>query len=255
MKTVGAATFIHNGDEFDYCYRETVACLKEFADEVVVLDAGSTDGSDKVCRGFEDSKTKVICLPNEEWVKHKGRTKVSHFQNEAKKHLNTDYYLLIQADEILHEKSFPFVREAIQSERPGYMVSRFNLWFDPWHKLNVPQERKPCSSEVIRLAKTCYDSVDDGESIAVPSLSFGWLPKIRIYHMGFVRDGAKMKSKSIHMQDKIFGVEHDKRLDGSDVFEPGRFFDPKKDVDKIFEELPVFIKEWATKRYPNGSVI
>jgi hypothetical protein len=250
MKTLGAVMFIHNGDEFDYNYRETIACMKAFADQVVVLDAGSTDGTAEVCASLADSKTKVACIPTEDWEAQKGRTKLSHFQNIAKDLLTTDYYFLLQADEVLHEKSFPSVRSAIASGHHAFVVSRINLWFDPRHQLNVPQDRKPCSTEVVRLAKTKYSSIDDGESISAPSASSRWLRDIRIYHMGFVREPSKMKQKCIHIQKSVFGMDYDKRLDESDMFIPDRYFNRERDAVPIRENLPVFIQKWASERYP-----
>lgn len=246
--------FIHNGEAFDYNYRETIACMKAFADKVVVIDAGSTDGTGDICEGLCDSKTTVIRVSNEEWNQHKGRGKISYFQNEAKRLLDTEYHFQMQADEILHESCFGAVREAISWGMNAYMVNRINLWFDPWHQLNVPQDRKPCSTSVVRLAKTRFDSVDDGESLCVPSVAGEWLDQIRLYHMGFVRDRTKMKSKVIHIQEQVFGTPHDHRLDDSDQFDPARFFDFNKDVILIGEKLPVFIQQWVAERYPNGPL-
>ena len=45
MNTLGAAFFIYNGDKFDYNYRETIANMQAFADQVVVLAIESEDGS------------------------------------------------------------------------------------------------------------------------------------------------------------------------------------------------------------------
>lgn len=114
--------------------------------------------------------------------------------------------------------------------------------------LDVPQSRKPCSTEIIRLARTNYRSVDDAESIGVNSASAEYIDDIRIYHMGFVRDRKIMKDKVIHIQKEVFQVDYDKKLDGIDYFEPDRWFDPKQDLKFINEPLPEVIKGWAAKR-------
>ena len=56
-----------------------------------------------------------------------------------------------------------------------------------------------------------------------------------------------MKNKVIHMQEQVFLVEHDKKLDGSDVFVPERWFSGN-DLKLIEEPLPEVIQEWAEKR-------
>lgn len=249
MKSLGAAMFVHNGEQFDYCYKEAIDCMKTFADKVVVVDAGSTDGTTGILRSLEDEKTKVIYLPIEEWNRHRGRTKIAHFQNMAKCHLGTDYYFLLQADEILHEDCFGNLRRAVEESREGCFVGRINLWFDPWSALNVTNSRQPCSTDVIRLSKIKYNSIDDGESILVPNPLRNWVPSIRIYHMGFVRDPVKMKSKVVHIQEKVFEIQHDARVDGSEKFQPDLFFS-RSDTSPIQEELPKFIQKWASERHP-----
>lgn len=249
MKTLGAVMFVHNGDEFDYNYRETIACMKAFADQVVILDAGSTDGTAAECLKYEDYMTKVILKTEDEWRVQTGREKLAYFQNEAKKALDTDYYMCIQADEILHESSFGFVREAISLELPAFMCTRFNLWLDAYHYLDVPQDRKPCSTEVIRLALTEFNSVNDGESFDCPQVCFDYLDKIRIYHMGFVRKPDVMKKKVISIQEDVFLTPHDARLDESNVFDHFRYFE-KSDVKPIIDPLPKFVQAWAQERWP-----
>lgn len=256
MKTLGSIAFIHNGIEFDYNFEQTIHNMQAFADQVVVLDAGSTDGTAEVCKRYEDYKTKVICLPLADWEAQTGKEKLAYFQNKAKEYLDTDYYLCMQMDEILHESSFRAVREAIQWGYEAFMCKRLNLWFDAYTILNVEQGRKPCSTEVIRLAKVKYDSVGDGESIDCPEVNFGLIDAIRIYHLGFVREMAVMKEKVIHMQEKVFVTPHDSRLDEDVQFNPDRYFNREKDSIPLFEPLPRHIQKWAEERWgkaPGGA--
>lgn len=244
--------FVHNGIELDYNFRETIENMKAFADQVVILDVGSEDGTDIVCNQYADYKTKVICYDRLAWDEQKGKEKLAYFQNQAKKHLNTDYYMVVQADEVVHEASFGAIREAINWGLPAYMVTRHNLWFDPWHQLNVEQGRKPCSTEVIRLALTKFDSIGDGESFDCPQVCFDFLDAIRIYHMGFVRDLDVMKKKVIYIQEQVFQTPHDARLDEDVAFNPHRYFNIYDDAESISEPLPKHIQKWANERYPLG---
>lgn len=246
--------FVRNGNEFDYSYRECIESLKACCDQVVVLDAGSTDGSNVVCRSFEDYKTKVICLPEEAWHAQQGKEKLAYFQNEAKKHLDTDYQFLVQGDEVVHERSFGAIRDAISSGLPAFMCRRYNLWMDPWHQLNVEQNRLPCSTEVIRLAKVEFNSIGDGESYDCPNVCFDLTDQIEIFHMGFVRKSDVMKRKVIMMQEEVFLTPHDPKLDKSDLYDPFDYF-TREDVIPIKGPLPRFIQKWVDERFPNGSIL
>jgi len=251
MKTLGCASFVYNAIEQDYNFRETIACMQELADHVIVLDAGSTDGTQEHLLKLGDKKTTIILCAPEEWRNQQGKEKLSYFSNMAISRLETDYQFYLQMDEIIHEDSFPLIREAIEYGFESYMVKRHNLFYDPWHQLNVPQERKPCSTEVLRLAKTKYRCYDDAESLACNEVCFNFMENIHIFHMGYVRDPKKHLVKIRHMINEVFRLEPERRIEGIEEFDPSRFF-ATEDVIPIQSDLPKFIKEWVKERYPNG---
>jgi hypothetical protein len=247
MPTLGGITWCHNAVEFDYPIIGAIQCLQELCDQVIVLDAGSTDGSDKLIDTLSDPITNIVKVSNTEWHKHQGREKLSFFQNLAKSFLTTDYYFCLQADEVIHENSFSTIRTAIGTGREGFFCSRINLWGDSGHYLHVSQERQPVGIYVTRLARQYYNSIDDGESIQVNEPDGNFVDKINIYHVGFVRDNQKHLVKIRHIQDEVFKIEHDKRIDGMVKFDPWKFYD-KSDVSPIKERLPKFIQAWAKER-------
>lgn len=246
-KTIGSFFMIRNGLQYDYNFKETIASLLEFSDQVAILDAGSDDGTREVLLEMNDPQLTIKFLQKEHWDNQHGREKLSYFQNMAAEMLNTDYQFLCQADEIVHEDSYGAIRRAIETGEDGFMCTRINLWGDPFHELNVPLNRMPCSPQVIRLTKTGYKSYDDGESIAAPA-SFQFVNDIRIYHMGFVRRREVMKDKIINMQTGVFEMaDYDEKLKGMDVFDPYAWFSPE-DLKPISEPLPALIQNWALER-------
>lgn len=250
MKTLGGTLFVYNGLKHDYCVLEAIQNLKEFCDKVIVIDAGSTDGTIEAIylKGLIDDKCQLHII--EEWDQHHGREKLNYFTNRAIELLDTDYNFNLQADEILHESSFPWIRKAMEDGQEGYMCRRYNLWVDPLHMLNVEQARKPCSTEIVRLAKTQYRSVGDAESLDCPQVYIDYLDKIEIFHMGFVRKRDVMISKVIHMQKDVFEMaDYDRRLDKSPVFDPMEYFKPE-DIIPIHKPLPKVIQKWAEERMP-----
>jgi glycosyltransferase involved in cell wall biosynthesis len=245
--TVGGVTWAYNAISQDYCLYECVQALKECCDSVVVLDAGSTDGTAELIKSFQDEKTDIVLCENILWQSKQGREKLSFFQNLAASFLKTDYQLVIQADEILHERSYPFIKEAIESGGEAFILERINLWASPYLQLDVPQERKPCSTGVVRLAKVNYQSYDDAEQIAA-QFSDKYFDKLCVYHMGFVRHRPQMKIKSIHMQKEVFQFgDYDSKIDLSDTFNPYLWFGDE-DLKPIKEPLPKVIQKWAEER-------
>ena len=243
---------VYNGNRYDYCFKEAIQCLLEFCDKVIVV-AGGEDGTFHDCVFMfapNDEKLEVIKISKEQWEEQKGKEKLNYFSNIAIKRaeeLGYEYQFNLQSDEIIHEKSYPEIRKAIETGSEGYMCNRINLWASPYMQLDVPQERKPCSTSIIRLTKTKYRSVDDAENIEVPIVDTYFESGIRIYHMGFVRKQEVMKDKIKNMQVNVFGMDYDKKLDQCEIFNPYLWFS-KEDLKPIDEPLPKIIKNWAADR-------
>jgi len=250
---IAGTLIVYNGISQDYCYKEALNCLKALCDAVIVVDCGSDDGTQESLMKMMDFDTKTIVLfrHKSEWDAIKGREKLAYFTNIAinnAKALGYEWQINLQGDEIIHESCFSAIREAIERNEEGFYLERINLWGNSQHQLNVSQERKPVSTEVIRLCKTKYQSIDDAESILCPA-STEYIDKIRIYHMGFVRDKHKHIEKIKHIQDEIFLMTHDSRVDNMpNGFEPFSMGFIKEDLIPIKESLPIFIQEWAKER-------
>lgn len=249
-QTLGSTLFAYCAIKHDYCLAEAVASMKALSDEVVLLDAGSDDGTAELMQSFADGKTKVICLPNEEWTKQQGRNKLSYFTNLAIASLSTDWNFNLQADEVLHENSFSFIREAIEVPfAESYWSKRIDLWADSKHFLDVPHSRKPVGTEIIRLAKTKYLSIDDAQSIAAQPADWTYYDKIHIYHMGFIRSKYVHTKKIRHMLEEIFLMGNDKNVEEmGEVFDCWKMGFSKEDIKPLTEPLPNLVKVWAEER-------
>lgn len=246
--TLGGTIFVRNGITYDYCFVEAIDSLLGFCDKVVVVDAGSTDGSQHVLESMRHPKLQVHLLDGHEWDEIPGKEKLVYFTDKAIELLDTDWNFYLQADEIVHESSYLWIRQAIKEDTEGFLCSRINLWQSPFMQLNVPQNRMPCSTQVLRLAKSNFRSYGDAESIQTNTCSSKYVDQIKIYHMGFVRKREVMKAKIINMQEKVFGMAgHDPKLDGHEVFQPQLWFGPD-DLVPVTEPLPKIIQKWSMER-------
>jgi hypothetical protein len=224
----------------------------EFCDYTIVLDAGSDDGTLERLHYYSDSPNlKIISTEPSEWRNKVGKEKLSYFQNitiQEADRMGFQYVFLLQADECVTPSSYNAIRKAVNDQKEGYICKRVNLWGrDCYHALKVEESRQPCSTQVVRLAKTNYRSYDDGENLGVDKLSTDYLNEITIFHYGFVRDRKIMKQKVINMQEQIFNIDHDKKLDGADEFIPERWFSGD-DLELINEPHPEIMKDWVAVR-------
>lgn len=253
-RTLGGSLFIRNGESLDYCYRQSIQCLLDFCDKVVVCVVPTEDKtSDVINQMYLDNRDKMEVRMVNDYYWHKmafqGKHRLSIFTNYAIEMLDTDYVFNLQGDEIADPSSYEYIRQAVREGHEGYMCNRINLWGSPYLQLNVPHNRKPCSTEILRVAKTCYRAYDDAESIAAPAES-KYLDKIKIWHLGFVRDRKVHTNKIRQMQGEIFNINPDEKLEGMDVFDPWKWFD-KSDVIPIEGQLPELIQKWAADRHYN----
>jgi glycosyltransferase involved in cell wall biosynthesis len=249
-KTLGGSLFIKDGNKFDYCFKESIRCLLEFCDKVVICVVPTDDGTYETVLDMAamDKRILIRGIKDADWHHMAFQTKhrLSIFTNYAIEMLDTDYVFNLQSDEILDPSSYEYVRKAIEEGQEGYLCSRINLWGSPYTQLNVPHERKPCSTEIVRLAKTCYRAYDDAESIAAP-VDSKYLEQIKIWHMGFVRKREVHPAKIREMQGDIFKCGVDSKLEGMEVFDSTKWF-TSDDLIPIQGELPPLIQKWAKER-------
>lgn len=236
--------------KYDYSIKESILSMLGVCDYVIVAYVYSEDGTLDEILSIDADNIKILYLTEEDWNFYQDKHRLSYLTNAAIQEadrMGFTYCLSIQADEILHEDSYKSIREAVQSNYEAFLINRINLWKDCNHQLNVPQDRKPCSTEVIRLAKSCYRTYDDAESFYAPANYI--IDDAFIFHYGFVRKKEVMKDKIINMQCGVFGMaDYDQMLNKCEVFNPNLWFNPETDLIKIQMEHPKVMQKWILSR-------
>lgn len=241
-KELAGVCFVRNAILYDYCIEASIKSMQAFCNEVIVVYVIGEDDTLSLLKNVT-----VLTCDNAAWQSVSGREKLAYFQNiaiEYARSLGYEYCFLCQADEVVHEDSISHIMQAVELGEEGYYVTRHNMWADAEHMLNVPQSRKPVSTVVNRLTKTCYRSVDDGESILSPA-NLDFINKIEIFHMGFIRDNRKHIGKIKEMQKNIFLMDYDKRADLKPDFDWKDWGFTDKDLIKIHKPLPIYVKDWV----------
>lgn len=242
-KKLAGTLFIRNGIEFGYCFESAIKSLHGICDHVFVVDAGSTDETWDVLSKLGLVNVTIIRCSVSDWESQKGREKLNFFTNIAINYAQQEgyeYQFNLQGDEILDPESYSYIKRAIKLGEEGYLITRMNLWGSDHTMLNVPQSRKPVSTQICRLTKTNYRSFGDAESVNCPA-SLDFINLINIWHMGFVREPKKHIAKIKEIQGNIFQMEVDKRAFLKEEFDWRDWGFEENDLIPVPKKLPEYL--------------
>ena len=109
--------FVRNGISLDYCFEASINSMRAVCDHVFVTYCESNDGTLEVLEAMvQQGKLTVLNCNNDAWEAQKGKEKLSYFQNISIQYAQNEgyeYVLLVQADEVLHQDSIPYIKRAL----------------------------------------------------------------------------------------------------------------------------------------------
>jgi glycosyltransferase involved in cell wall biosynthesis len=209
--SLGGSLFVRDAVRLDYCVEAAIESLVPVCDEVVVLDCQSTDGTLALLYAVAARHPNVRVIANQPWEVGTNYDRLMIHANAAREQLQTRWHFMLQADEVLHEWSYPMLREAVRADGWGastFRVRRFNLYGDFSRCVSLDSTMKPCADEPTRLALSNYPAVRDAETIGEPDgKDERLIEHVTILHYGFVRRGAALIDKAIEMQGWFNGPE------------------------------------------------
>ncbi len=228
MITLGGNVVIRNGDELDFCWRESIQSLLPVCDKVLVCDGESTDGTWEELCAWRDREPKLV-LCRYPWPNPKGDWEFFFkWINYARQHVPCDYQFQMDADEVLSERSYAEVdsyKNRMQSgERFSVVCHRYNFWQDTTH---IIPHGVCLGHRVIRIAPTNMPLASDGdhpEGREAPKIARD--SNIEIFHYGFLRDRERFFKKERLLQDMFFAswdprLEQAAKFDGNWMKSPG----------------------------------
>jgi len=183
---------IKNGITQGYPFWESLKSCLSFADEIVISEGYSDDGTDDVIRRFIDMYSDQVKfrLYRDDWdACHSPYGEVIatiSLKNLRRCEYKWVYYL--QADEVLHESNANFVKDinAYHSHEFNSVSFRFYHFINSWK----PLESGRAYDEAIRMVKNSPDITFLGDAWNFqgginPTCPAGLSPK-PIYHLGWV---------------------------------------------------------------------
>lgn len=206
---VSGFSFVRNGIKLGYPIKEAIRSILPICDEFVIAIGKSEDDTLEQVRSINDSRLKIIETDWDE--QHFVHGKVNSVQsNIALSECNGDWCFYVQADEVVHEKFLPIVKERMKDlldddEVQGLLFDYLHFWgsFDYVHRSRGWYRREV---RVIRN-NIGIESWKSAQSFRLNAKKLRVAhSNASIYHYGWVRPPKVMKDKQIALDS----VHHDK---------------------------------------------
>lgn len=255
MQTIGGSLFIRNAIEHDYCIEAAIESLVELCDEIVIVDACSDDGTVPLLKAIASWHPKIKLVLDQPWECAPDFHRLSILANVAISHLTTDWHIMLQADEVLHEMSIPIIRDALERHKNEhdlvFIVRRPHVFrhMDYYIRHDLEEERKPSGDFIPRIGRRHHLAYGDAQGIAGGNVTWEYKHQIALYHYSFVRHHKPNIARAIAMM-KWFGVGTDARLldmTGDYVYHPERFYQ-WCDLKRLEHAHPEVVRAWVDER-------
>lgn len=199
---VSGFTFLRNGTILGYPYVESLRSLLAVCDEVVVAVGNSDDDTLEQVRAIGDPKLRIIETTWNEVMQDRGYTYAQQ-KMIAQFNCTGDWALYLEGDEVIHEKDYSVIRNAMEKYLADTEVEA--LVFDYYHFYGSPSTYAYSPRWYRRAPRIIRNSVrswaPDGLFwLIMQENKRGRYPNAalvgcHLYHYGHVRSVEKMNEK------------------------------------------------------------
>ena len=198
---VSGFTIVRNGVKFSYPFKEAILSILSVCDEFIVNVGDSDDGTFEAIESIRDKKIRIIRRQWDISLRDHGQL-LSVETNHALRECSGDWCFYVQADEVVHEKYLPIVKEAMQNHfnnskieglifKYKHFYGSYDYYQDNYRRWYVHQ---------VRVIRRKEDIVSWGDAMDFKHPDGSRLNAIRInaeiYHYGHVRPPIAMIEKT-----------------------------------------------------------
>lgn len=260
---ISGFTIAKNADSLYYPVKESIQSLLPLVDEfVIALGEGSEgDKTRELIESIGDPKIKII---ETVWdiERYPHGMEYAHQTDIAKSYCSGDWLFYIQADEVIHEKDLPLIREACEKylndkEVEGFLFKYYHFWGDYDHH-HRSHGWYPFEIRIIRNDPEIHSWRDAQSFRYIPDFDgFNYrrehnTRKLKVieldafaYHYGWVRPPQMMKKKTRVFETIQQGEMKVKELEKQRYFE---FDYGPLDLLNVFRGThPAVMNEWISK--------
>lgn len=197
---VSGFSFVRNAVKYSYPVVESITSILPLCDEFVLCLGNSDDGTEELISQISSDKLKIVHSVWDDSLREGGKV-LAVETDKAFDAVSTgsDWCFYIQADEVVHEKYLPIIREAMEKwkDHPevegllfhwAHFYATFNYLADSrtWYRNEIRIIR---NDKKIRSYKDAQGFRREGRKLNVKETG------AYIYHYGWVKDPQSMKLK------------------------------------------------------------
>ncbi len=166
-----------------------LASVKDAADEIILVDTGSTDRTVEIARQFTDKVFKI------KWPEDFGKAR-----NFALDKASGDWVLFLDGDEELDSQSLPAMQKAIEQKdnTEGYLIKVLN-YYEAGNQVETAPDmvfRLFRNRKQYRYSGAIHEQICDNIVNVNPKAKIGITEDICIIHYGYLQEEIKVKNKT-----------------------------------------------------------
>lgn len=196
---VSGFTIVRNGVLYAYPFKEAILSILPLCDEMIVNVGKSDDDTLKIVKSINDSKIKII---ETEWdMSLKDGKVLSVETNKALNECTGDWCFYIQGDEVLHEKYYDDVRNAMLKYKDDEKAEGIRFFYEHFYGSYdyVQDNYRNWYLREVRIIKNSENIVSWGDAMDFRHKNGSKINskdiKAKIYHYGWVRPPDKLIKK------------------------------------------------------------
>jgi glycosyltransferase involved in cell wall biosynthesis len=235
--SISIYTCVKNGLYLDYHVAEMLRHHLPLADEIIVNDGFSTDGTLERISSI-DSKVKVF---RSDWGTPSGQDWFVHFKESARRRCTGDWCILLDPDEFIPEWEFDRIKKLLENTDRHIVRLRWIHFYGNYKVYNANPSRRQWAEFKYQIHRNLDDMQiwGDGSNVRLKGRDYTSTvddESIVCHHFGVVRKPARLRQKFRYVDQVVSG-----RLSLLNI--PNLIFDlmPYNWFDKDFiEDLAVY---------------
>ena len=221
-------TFVKNGLYQDYHLLDMLRHHLPLADEVVVHEGLSTDGTYEAIRNLDPK----ITVFRSDWDAHQGTDYAVRFKDAARLRCTGDWCVLLDCDEFIPEWEFEPLRKLLETTTAELLPVRLLNFYGNYKVYHADPEkiRWPGRKVIVHRNRPDVEIFGDGSSVRLKGHEAAWdaPPVLDVHHFGSVRKPSRLREKWRNMRGRLYLTAAPKFLLPSVLFDlfPHDWADP-----------------------------